>query len=584
MKANNGKLCFLIYLIIIMLIFQPTIAQPLPPSKHILSYEEFVSSNAYAGEFVSVNAKVDRIEISNELDWYRIRLLSLEGKKLLNKGIVLVNHSVGLEIFEGKVLTRDEDIGIVIGKGDNIVIVGKADKIVGMNREMHVNEEGAVILLLSEEEYKKERSVRGGKMVRDFSFNFNIVESYEIIDGDLKINKRVVTKKFFALGDYNLSLLAGNYELLDGDGDGLMSPLDPFPDTKDKDGDGLDDKEEMELRTYPQIKDSDRDELSDYEEVKGTTGYITNPISKDTDGDELTDNEELFGFVVGGITYKTNPLKRDTDGDKKIDSVDPDPAPIDKDEDGLSDLEELKIGTDINRNDTDGDELTDFEEVRGTIGYKTNPLKKDTDGDGLSDKEEVDVGLNPLNQDTDGDGLSDKEELEKGTDPKNPDTDGDGIKDVNDKFPIDWDNDGWTDAYEREVGTDPYNQDTDRDGINDSEDSFPTINNNLIYGLSCVPVVVILFLSIIHIKIGVTPNRRERIKEEREKIEEVKKKILELAEEKKGYIFLKEVADKLNIDSKMAKSYMKKLVGMKIRKNDKKDAYIFPIIARKYEK
>ena len=386
---SKGIIPFLFLLFIISLYPSCSCAQPLPPSVHILSYEEFVSSNVYAGEFVSVNAKLDRIERGKEFDWYRIRLLSLEGKELSNKGWVRVNHSYGVDFLGGKMFTRDEDIGIAIDKGDNVVIVGKADKIVGMNREMHVNGEGTVILLLCAEEYEKGRSGRGGKTVRNFSFNFDVVESYEVVGGELKMRRKEETKKFFALGDYDLSLLAGNYELLDGDGDKLMSPLDPFPDTKDKDGDGLDDREEMEFRTSPSVKDTDKDGLNDYDEIRGSVGYKTNPILKDTDGDSLTDYEELFGFEVGGITYKTNPLKKDTDGDGKIDGVDDRPSEPDADKDGLSDIEEKEIGTDPNDPDTDDDGLTDYKEVKGTRGYVTDPLSKDTDGDGLFDLEEI---------------------------------------------------------------------------------------------------------------------------------------------------------------------------------------------------
>lgn len=543
------KLCFIIVLVIVVLMFQPVIAQPLPPSEHILSYEEFVSSNIYAGEFVSVNAKIDRIERGDELDWYRIRLVSLEGKAFSNIGWVRVDHSWGFEFFEGKMLIRDVDIGIALDKGDNIVIVGKADRIIGMNREMHVNEGGTVILLLNEYEYKKERDVRGGRLVREFSFTFDVVESYEIVDGELKKNRKVERRKFFALGDYDISLLVGNYDLLDGDGDRLMSPIDPFPDTKDKDGDGLDDKEEMEFGTHPQLKDSDREGISDYEEVKGKLGVITNPLSKDTDGDRLTDYKELFGFEVAGVTYRTNPLKRDTDGDGKIDSVDDRPSEpeklIDTDGDGLSDIEEKEIGTSIHEKDTDGDDLTDFEEVRGTIGYKTDPLMKDTDGDGLSDKEEVNMRLNPKEADTDFDGLSDKKELDMGTNPKNPDTDGDGII--------------------------------------DPEDRFPLFNNNLIYGLSGIPVLVILLLSIIHLKNRIKEKIKE-VKEARKEIEELKEKIFELAEEKYGDISLKEVEVTLGVDSKTARSFMKELIRIKIAKKDKKDRYSFPEIMKKYAK
>lgn len=54
----------------------------------------------------------------------------------------------------------------------------------------------------------------------------------------------------------------------------------------------------------------------------------------------------------------------------------------------------------------------------------------DSDHDGLSDAEERVLGTDPFNPDTDGDGLTDYDEVKVfGTDPKNPDTDGDGYKD-----------------------------------------------------------------------------------------------------------------------------------------------------------
>ena len=491
---GKGSIFMVIVATLLLFQFLEVSAAPLPPSRHVLSYEEFVSSNAYAGEFITVNAKIKRIETGKELDWYRIELVSLEGKEFQNKGWVRVNHSVSYEAFKGKPMIKDEDIGIVLDEGDNIVIVGRADRIVGVNRVIYVDEEGTIILLLDENAYNEQKDVRGGKEVREFTFDFDIVSAYEVSGGELRMVKKKETRRFYALGDYDLSLLEGNYEVLDGDGDGLMSPLDPFPDTKDKDKDGLSDKEEMEFGTYTQFKDSDGDGLSDYEEVKGTTGYMTNPLSTDTDGDRLNDYEEIFGFEVGGITYKTNPCDPDTDKDGKIDSADDVPSEIDTDKDGLSDIEEGKIGTNPRKKDTDDDGLTDFEEVRGTKGYKTDPLNKDTDNDGISDGEEVNRGLNPLNSDTDGDKLADKEEINMGTDPKNPDTDGDGITDNDDKFPLDKDNDGWTDEYERKRGTNPDNPDTDGDGMIDPEDPFPTFDNAIVLRIIVYIVVIIVII------------------------------------------------------------------------------------------
>jgi hypothetical protein len=71
----------------------------------------------------------------------------------------------------------------------------------------------------------------------------------------------------------------------------------------------------------------------------------------------------------------------------------------DPDNDGLTNAEELKYGTDINNFDTDGDGLTDFYEVKI---FNTNPLKPDSDNDGLDDRAELLAGLNPNSKMTDG--------------------------------------------------------------------------------------------------------------------------------------------------------------------------------------
>jgi hypothetical protein len=66
--------------------------------------------------------------------------------------------------------------------------------------------------------------------------------------------------------------------------------------------------------------------------------------------------------------------------------------PIDSDNDGLTDDEEVALGTDPNKADTDGDGLTDKEE--SDLGTDQN--KADTDGDGYSDGAEVNAGTLPL--------------------------------------------------------------------------------------------------------------------------------------------------------------------------------------------
>ena len=71
---------------------------------------------------------------------------------------------------------------------------------------------------------------------------------------------------------------------------------------------------------------------------------------------------------------------------------DPTDALADFDNDGLNNRRELmEAGTQIRNRDTDGDGLTDGEEVNGLNGFTSNPLVVDTDGDGVNDFLEVTV-------------------------------------------------------------------------------------------------------------------------------------------------------------------------------------------------
>ncbi len=66
---------------------------------------------------------------------------------------------------------------------------------------------------------------------------------------------------------------------------------------------------------------------------------------------------------------------------------------VDTDHDGIDDQREKELGTDPRQADTDGDGLSDGEEV---IVWKTDPLNPDTDGDGYPDAQEVHNHYNPL--------------------------------------------------------------------------------------------------------------------------------------------------------------------------------------------
>ncbi|HEU4864284.1 MAG TPA: hypothetical protein VFU44_11015 [Candidatus Limnocylindria bacterium] len=125
----------------------------------------------------------------------------------------------------------------------------------------------------------------------------------------------------------------------------------------------------------------------------------------------------------------------------------------DSDDDGLSDGEEIGLGTDPFDPDSDDDGLSDGDEVNV---YGTDPLDPDTDDDGLSDGDEIALGTDPFDTDTDDDGLTDGDEVNVyGTDPLDPDSDDDGLND----------------GLEVSLGLDPLDPDSDDDGIPDGSDS-----------------------------------------------------------------------------------------------------------------
>ena len=119
-------------------------------------------------------------------------------------------------------------------------------------------------------------------------------------------------------------------------------------------------------------------------------------LSVDSDGDGISDTiEDRYDF---------------------LDPEDPNDADLDQDDDGLSNLQEVDIGSDLEEQDTDNDGIIDGEEVAA----KTSPIDADTDNDQLNDGEEIVAGTDPLNPDTDGDKISDGIEIENNSDPLDP--------------------------------------------------------------------------------------------------------------------------------------------------------------------
>ena len=247
----------------------------------------------------------------------------------------------------------------------------------------------------------------------------------------------------------------------------------------DSDDDGLSDYEEQVItHTDPLNWDSDGDSLSDANELKAIGGVwparrfaqVSDPLDPDTDDDELLDNVEYNGtglgpsHGLGGSDDTICPIVNDDDSDDDglQDGIE------DADRDGKWDpvvkatsTTQNPIGeTDLCNPDTDGDGLTDGEEVAlfgglpisaaspyllqavsTTAGATIPALDDDSDNDGLSDYEEVNItGTNALDSDTDDDNISDANELiatgtwpkrafEQESDPLDPDTDDDYLQD-----------------------------------------------------------------------------------------------------------------------------------------------------------
>ena len=223
----------------------------------------------------------------------------------------------------------------------------------------------------------------------------------------------------------------------------------------DTDADGVDDAEEIGNGTDPTRSDSDGDGLSDGQERDAGS----DPNDIDSDGDGLLDgpgetvpagDPREANFTSAGIVSAEDDGGRRFFGETDFGT---DPANEDTDGDGISDGEEVRGGgpynetfddrasdgaTDPTNSDTDGDGLTDLEEREGEATFEgesvtftpTNPNDEDTDHDNLLDEEEV-RGLHvtpagnevrfsptdPTNRDTDGDGFDDFFEIQQNTNP-----------------------------------------------------------------------------------------------------------------------------------------------------------------------
>jgi len=161
--------------------------------------------------------------------------------------------------------------------------------------------------------------------------------------------------------------------------------------------------------------------------LTGTAGLTwLSRANQDKDGDGLLAKDEK--------ARGTNPKLADTDGDGLSDGEElmthhTDPRKADSDGDGLSDADEIKKHkTDAMKADSDGDGLNDGEEINK---HRTDAMKADSDNDGLSDSDEVKkTNTDAMKADSDGDHLKDGEEVNRyKTNPLKADTDNGSVHD-----------------------------------------------------------------------------------------------------------------------------------------------------------
>jgi len=202
--------------------------------------------------------------------------------------------------------------------------------------------------------------------------------------------------------------------------------------------------------------------LTDATGAKSTRSVLSDPYLPDTDFDGLPDYAERNLACPTAPTCDTGTCSNDGDTLCSVDNpcenrCPTDPNRVDTDGDGISDFDELSA-----------EQFADLERLNnffpafhidgtGSKRYGTDPTRIDSDGDGLADRDELLVGWivvrddgsvervfsDPTQVDTDADSLPDNEESTARTDPGDADTDGDGR----------------LDGLEAKIGTNPLQPD-----------------------------------------------------------------------------------------------------------------------------
>ena len=127
----------------------------------------------------------------------------------------------------------------------------------------------------------------------------------------------------------------------------------------------------------------------------------------------------LLILIASGIVFiyfgsSTNIIKKAALTEKPIENQEVSNDLDDNDNDGVSNGLERFFGTDPNNPDTDGDGISDKDEVNHADAQQQEQAAEpplDSDNDGLTDILEKFFGTDPNNPDSDGDGIGDKDEV-----------------------------------------------------------------------------------------------------------------------------------------------------------------------------
>lgn len=226
--------------------------------------------------------------------------------------------------------------------------------------------------------------------------------AYETISLSNSGARSLTARSIDKYGVQTTSAIVSITVLADTDGDEMpddweilhnLDPNDPADASEDAEGDGYLNLEEYQL------------------------GYDPN-FAEDGDGDLIPDGLERTmirrtpsgGWAYLDITEPDSDNNGIDDGDE------------DYDQDGLTILEELALGTDPDLKDTDNDGMHDGAEIAlgndPTVAQAWSTM--DSDGDGLSDLFEILIGSDPNAQDSNNNGMNDKEEFDNGGTPGLP--------------------------------------------------------------------------------------------------------------------------------------------------------------------